>query len=364
MIPVYEPELSGNEEKYVLDAFRSGWISSRGPYVQKFERDFADFIGSSNPGIAVSNGTVALHLALVASGIGPGDEVLVPNFTYVACANAVMYVGATPVFFGSHASDLQPSLESAEKLITKKTRAIVLPHLYGGAADIKGFHKFALELGITLIEDCAEAIGTKVEGSHVGGWGDIATFSFFGNKTLTTGEGGMVIAKNPIEDALIRKIKNQGVSKPGGYHHDLIGFNYRMTNLQAAIGVAQIERADEIISKKQANHKIYIENLKEARGWKLLESNQGQSSYWMETILFDHEVNIPEIIEKFYAVGIETRPGFSNMVLLPMYAGAKFDSTSDMNLPKKVLNLPSSPKLTREQIKFVSRESLKICNQK
>ena len=362
MIPVYEPDLSGNEEKYLLDAFRSGWISSKGPYVDRFEKEFAEFIGSSSQGIAVSNGTVALHLALLAINVGPEDAVLVPDFTYVACANAVAYTGAEPIFFGSEAQDLQASLESARQSISPSTKAIILPHLYGAGADAIGFRQLADEFNLVLIEDCAEAIGTYVDGRHAGSWGNISTFSFFGNKTMTTGEGGMVFAKDLDIENSIRKYKNQGLSAPGSYHHDRIGYNYRMTNLQAAIGVAQLERIDQITAKKRANHELYVKGLGSHHGISLLEASRGVSSYWMETLLIDGEISAQHIIDQLKLNGVESRPGFTEMTSLPMYSKyeVKFSGTKEKN--SQIINLPSSPLLTAENIDYITSKLIEICN--
>jgi perosamine synthetase len=362
VIPVYEPDLSGNEEVYLLDAFRSGWISSKGSYVDRFEKEFAQFIGSSSQGIAVSNGTVALHLALLALDVGPEHDVLVPDFTYVACANAVAYTGANPIFFGSDVDDIQASLESARQSVTKNTRALILSHLYGAPADVIGFRKLADELNIFLIEDCAEAIGTYVDGRHAGSWGDVTTFSFFGNKTLTTGEGGMVFARETAIEESIRKYKNQGLSAPGSYHHDRIGYNYRMTNLQAAIGVAQLERADEIIKRKRDNHATYVENLGSHAGLRLLEPTRGISSYWMETLLIDLGISSQEIIEKLKLHGVESRPGFTEMTSLPMYTDSQVGPPGTKKRGSQIINLPSSPLLTKQDIEYVTEKLLEICH--
>lgn len=362
MIPVYEPDLTGNEERYLLDAFRSGWISSKGPFVDRFEREFASFVGSESPGISVSNGTVALHLALLGLGLGHHDEVLMPDFTYVACANAVSYTGATPVFFGSDEQDLQGSLASARLAVTDKTKAILLPHLYGAPADVVGFRSLADELKLFLIEDCAEAIGTYVDGRHVGAWGDVATFSFFGNKTLTTGEGGMVFTANQELATSMRKIKNQGLSAPGSYFHDRIGYNYRMTNLQAAIGVAQTERAAEIIEKKRTNHLLYLDGLRSHNELRLLEPKRGVSSYWMETLIFDLDMTPEHIIEALKSHGIESRPGFAEMSSLPMYRPISQKSGDDRLVGGRLINLPSSPLLTPENIQYICNAIVKICN--
>ena len=362
MIPVYEPDLNGNEEKYLLEAFRSGWISSKGGFIDRFEIEFANFIGFPSQGIAVSNGTVALHLALLGLGIKEGDEVLVPNFTYVACANAVTYTNAIPVFFGSNANDLQPNLESATFMLSKKTKAIIVPHMYGAAADIAAFKEFALENKIYLIEDCAEAIGTTIDGKHAGSWGDVSTFSFFGNKTLTTGEGGMVFSPHTKIAEKVRKLKGQGLARQGTYFHDVIGYNYRMTNLQAAIGVAQTERANDIISRKRSNHAKYKKFLAGNPDLKLLESTQGQSSYWMETLMFASDmISLERLIEVLREIGIETRPGFVDMTAMPMYCESKSDKRHRGMLGNHVMNLPSSPLLDEDQIQFISQNIIDQC---
>lgn len=353
MIPVYEPDLGLLEKKYVNEALDSGWISSKGAFLEKFENQFAEFIGYPQAGISVSNGTVALHLALMALGIGNEDEVLVPNFTYVACANAVIYVNATPVFFDSLHQDLQPSSESLEKLISKKTKAIILPHLYGAAADIKKFQNISEKYGIPLIEDCAEGIGTFVEGSHVGNFGDIATFSFFGNKTITTGEGGMIFANSPVLDAKIRKLKNQGLSAPGSYFHDVVGYNYRMTNIQAAIGLAQVERISEIVEAKRNNHNHYLRNLKQSPKMRLLETSQGTSSYWMETLIFDEPIRLNALSQFMYENGVETRPGFTGMKKLPMFMESPGEFQVSSTFENRILNLPSSSKLKETDVQLI-----------
>ena len=353
MIPVYEPDLGNLEKKYVNEALDSGWISSKGEFIERFETQFARFIGYKHAGISVSNGTVALHLALLALEVGREDEVLVPNFTYVACANAVTYVNATPIFFDSLDRDLQPSSESLEKLITKKTKAIILPHLYGAAADIEKFSKISEKYNIPIIEDCAEGIGTYVEGKHVGNFGDIATFSFFGNKTLTTGEGGMVFAKDISLDAVIRKLKNQGLSASGSYFHDVVGYNYRMTNIQAAIGLAQVERAPEILAAKKNNHNHYLSNLNQKMNMRLLETSQGISSFWIETLIFEEPVRLKLLSEFLYKNGVETRPGFSAMKKLPMFANNPGDVSVSSTFENRILNLPSSAKLKESDISLV-----------
>lgn len=355
MIPIYEPDLTELEFGYLREAFSSGWISSKGPFIDRFEEIFTSFVNHPNQGIAVSNGTVALHLALLASEIKPSDEILVPNFTYVASANAIRYVNATPVFFGSDEVDLQPSVASASAAITDRTRAIILPHLYGCAADVNGFLKLAEENGLLLIEDCAESIGTRLDGKHLGLWGSISTFSFFGNKTLTTGEGGMVFARDPAVAKKIRILKNQGLSQGGNYFHEVMGYNYRMTNLQAAIGCAQAERLETILGKKNQNHHLYKDYLENISTVRLLEPIRGVSSYWMETVILEDSRHMNKVRKDLMSKGIETRPGFTDMTDLSFYGQSMKSSTGIYGLGERVINLPSSPKLTEGDIELVTK---------
>lgn len=355
MIPIYEPDLTELEFGYLCEAFMSGWISSKGPFIDRFEETFTSFVGHPGQGVSVSNGTVALHLALLASEVEPGDEILVPNFTYVASANAIRYVNAIPVFFGSDEEDLQPSVTSARAAVTDKTRALILPHLYGCAADVNGFLKLAQEFGLLLIEDCAESIGTRLDGKHLGLLGDISTFSFFGNKTMTTGEGGMVFARDPAIEKKIRILKNQGLSRVGNYIHEVVGYNYRMTNLQAAIGCAQAERLDTILGKKNQNHQIYREYLENISTIRLLEGIRGTSSYWMETVILEDSRDVNRVRQDLMSKGIETRPGFTDMTSLSFYAQSAKSSIGKYELGERVINLPSSSKLTESDIELVAK---------
>ena len=255
-LPVYRPDLSGNERAYVLDCVDSSWISSIGVYIERFEAAVADVTGAQHA-ISVSNGTVALHLALHCLDIGPGDEVIVPTFTYIASVNTIAQTGATPVFAESGVHDWLVDPADIERRITPRTKAIMVVHLYGAACDMARIMEIASRHGLKVIEDCAEALGTTIDGRHVGTFGDLGTFSFFGNKTVTTGEGGMVIAGNDELAARLRMTKGQGQSLTRRYWHEVIGFNYRMTNIAAAIGLGQIERLEAILERKHAIAETY-----------------------------------------------------------------------------------------------------------
>ncbi len=254
--PVSETNLNGNELKYVTDAVSSSWISSNGKYIDLFENEFANYLGVKHA-IAVSNGTVAIHLALLALNIGKGDEVIVPNLTYIATANAVSYVNATPVFADSEADTWNINPECIEKLITPKTKAIIPVHLYGNPCNMDKIATIAKNHNLYIIEDAAEAIGSQYHGKKTGSFGLISTFSFYGNKTITTGEGGMVATNDDELASKIRLFKGQGMSFTKRYWFDVIGYNYRMTNMQAAIGHAQMERINDLVNAKRQNARHY-----------------------------------------------------------------------------------------------------------
>ena len=282
--PVYRPTLSGNEKKHVLECMESTWISSKGKFVNQFEEEFSKFLGIKYSA-AVSNGTVALHVALLALGIGAGDDVIVPSFTYIASVNAIYYTGATPVFVDSEIESLQMDPKDVEKKITKKTKAVMVVHLYGHPCNMDKLKTICLKKNVFLIEDCAESFGSKFNDIYTGKFGDIATFSFFGNKTITTGEGGMVVTDNKELYEKVFHLKGQGLATGKEYYHDIVGYNYRMTNICAAIGCAQLERADEIIKKKRQIAEWYNELLQDLP--LKLHTSVGPvfHTYWMITII-------------------------------------------------------------------------------
>ena len=255
-IPVMEPFLGGNELAYVADCIQSGWISSKGIYVTRFEDDVAKFCEASHA-LAVSNGTTALHLALEALGIGPGDEVIVPDFTFAASINSVLYTGATPVIVDIEPETWTISIPEIEKAITPKTKAIMPVHIYGHPCDMDKIMALAKKHNLLVVEDCAEALGSTYRGKPVGAFGDAASFSFFGNKVITTGEGGMVIFQKKEHYELARVLRDHGMNPQKRYWHDVVGYNYRMTNLQAAIGVAQMEQIGTFLNKRKEMAKAY-----------------------------------------------------------------------------------------------------------
>lgn len=350
--PVYQPSLTGNEKKYVDECLDSTWISSKGKFIGKFEDDFAKFIGVDYA-TSVCNGTVAVHLALVALGIGAGDEVIVPTFTYIASANPVLVVNAKPIFVDSLADTWQMDPKDIEAKITDKTKAIVVVHLYGHPCDMDSIMAIAKKHNLYVIEDCAEAIGSKYKGKTVGSFGDIGCFSFFGNKTMTCGEGGMVVTSDAMLADRLRRYKNQGNAKYREYWNDILGFNYRMTNIQAAIGLAQLEQVETFIQKKRQIANWYMEELKDYPLEFNKESKDVFHTYWMVSCLVE-KADMRDSLREFLKLnGVETRPTFYPIHTMPVYVHefSKHKVAEDIAL--RGMNLPSYPALTQEDVKAI-----------
>ena len=355
MIPVYQPSLIGNEKKYVNECLDTSWISSKGKFVSQFEENFSQYVGSKYA-VSVSNGTVALHLALLALGISSSDEVIVPTLTYIASVNAISYVGAQPIFVDSLESTWQIDSNDLERRITPKTRAIMVVHLYGCACDMDKILSIAEKYNLLVIEDCAEALGTFYKGKHVGLFGNISTFSFFGNKTITTGEGGMVITNDPILSDRAVHFKGQGLVANREYWHDVIGYNYRMTNICAAIGLAQLERVEEILIKKRKIAEFYRKNLEGLPLNFHKEPDDVIHSYWMCTISLE-DSNKRDLLRKHLLEnGVETRPTFYPVHTMPMYSTHPQIFTVAEKIGRSGINLPSWPDLTQKQLTLIVSE--------
>lgn len=350
--PVYQPSIQGNEKKYVLDCLDSTWISSKGKYINEFEDQFAQKIGSKHAA-AVSNGTVALHVALVALGIGAGDEIIVPSFTYIASVNAITYTGAKAVFVDSKMDSWQMCTEDILKKITPKTKAIMAVHLYGSACDMDAIVKIAKDHSLFLVEDCAESFGTYYKNIHTGNFGDIASFSFFGNKTITTGEGGMVTTNNLDLHEKVMHYKGQGLAKNREYWHDVIGFNYRMTNICAAIGLAQLEQADTFIEKKIQIANWYKKYISSANVYFQEEKEHIKNSYWMCSVVVKDEKHRDSLRTFLKEKGIETRPFFHPAHIMPIYFEDKSYPIAE-SLSKQGINIPSYPQLEQFDIEYIS----------
>ncbi len=351
-IPVYKPSLVGNEKEYVLDCVESGWISWKGKYVPRFEEEFSSYIGMQH-GVGVFNGTVSLHLAMLALGIGPEDEVIVPSFTYIASVNAITYVGATPVFVDSRPDTWQVDVEDVKKKITSKTRAIIAVHLYGHPCDMDELLIICKQNDLFLVEDCAEAIGSEYKGRKVGSFGDISCFSFFGNKTITTGEGGMLLTNDmAIYDRAMR-IKDQGNAKYRMYWSDIVGYNFRMTNIQAAIGCAQLENVDKFINRKIEIGEKYRDGLVGLPLKTLEPIGDVKHTYWMCCIILDDASHRDKLRNYLSEKGIETRPTFYPAHTMPMYSAKYRKCQNAEYISYRGINLPSFPSISDEEIDYV-----------
>ena len=352
---LYEPITGRDEKKFVNDCLNSNWISSKGKYIKKFEKRFSNFI-KIKYSITVSNGTAALHLALLALNIKKKDEVIVPTFTYISPVNAIKYIGAKVKFIDSKLKTWQIDETKLEKMITKKTRAVIVPHLYGQVSEIKKISKICRQKKIFLIEDCAEAFGCYYGKKHLGIFGDISTFSFFGSKTITTGEGGMVVTNNKKLADKIFKLKMVGVVKNRYYWHDIIGYNYRMTNICAAIGLGQLKKAKNILIKKRKVFKNYYSFLKNAKLQISKEIKNTKSSYWLINIFLANK-KIRDGLAKYLKKNkIETRNTFNLVHKMPMYfkKSQKNLFPNAQILSNTGLSLPSGPNLSKLEIRKIS----------
>jgi len=315
MIPIYKPSITDLEKKYVNDCLDTGWISANGSYVTEFEEAFAEYVNSKHA-LTTCNGTLAIHLALMVLGIEEGDEVIVPTFTYIASVNPIKYCGATPVFVDSSRSSWQINPNDVRKKITDKTKAIMVVHLYGQPSEMTEINKIAQEYDLFVIEDCAEAFGSYYKHQHVGTFGDIGTFSFFGNKTITSGEGGMLSFNNETLYQRAVHIKGQGLAKHRQYWHDIIGTNFRMTNIACAIGKAQF---------------VYF------------DCNEKQRDLFRDSLKKD---------------GIDTRPLFYPVHTMPMYSKKYENHPVAENISRRGFNIPSYPDLTEEELSYITENIL------
>lgn len=320
MIPVNAPLIGGKELKYVENCVKSGWISSKGEYIERFEREFADFCGMKY-GVSATSGTAALHLALSSLGVTKGDEVIIPTFTMIATAYAVLYTGAKPVFVDCENETWNMDPAKVEKLITKKTKAILPVHIYGHPVDMDPILKLAKKYGLLVIEDAAEAHGAEYKGKRCGAFGDINCFSFYANKIITTGEGGMVVTDNKRYAEKARLLKDLAHSPKKRFLHTELAYNYRMTNMQAALGLAQLGEAGNFIKKKRHIADLYYDNLKNVAGLRLpVEKDWAKSVYWMYAVLIEKEFgpSREEVMKRLLEEGVETRSFFVPMHRQPI----------------------------------------------
>ncbi len=358
MIPLSIPHLCGNEWKYIKECLDTNWVSSAGKFVDLFEEKFREFIKAEKT-VVTMNGTSALHLALMASGIKPGDEVIVPSLTFISPVNAIRYVGAEPVFADVCRDTYVMDVNRLEELITPKTRAVLPVHIYGHPVDMDPLMDISKKYGLTVIEDATESLGSTYNGKHTGTIGHMGCFSFNGNKLMTTGAGGMLATNERSLGDYIKYLSNQTktVTENGSFYHEEIGYNYRMPNILAAMGLAQLENIDDFIGIKKKNAMQYGRLLKDVKGITLpTRKAWAENVNWLYSILVedDYHIDRDSLIKEFRAKGIETRPFFMPVHTMPPYRRCRRgDLCVTQDIAQRGVNLPSSVSLTEEQIKYI-----------
>lgn len=356
MIPVYEPVLKGNEKKYVMDALDKNWISAFGDYNKKFENAFASYCGVKY-GVTVTSGTSALHIAVASLKIGKGDEVIMPDFSMIAPALAVAYQGARPVFVDAEPLAWTIDVNKIEEKITKNTKAIIPVHIYGHPCDMDPIMRLAKKYNLYVIEDAAEAHGALYKGKKAGSFGIINAFSFYTNKIITTGEGGMVVTNDEKLAERSRWLMNFCFDRERRYFHEEIGFKYPMTNIQAAIGLAQLEYVEETIRRKREIAHNYNRLLKDVHGITLPhESKDVRNVYWMYGILIEDDFGVSrdKVKELLFKNGIDTRFFFVGMHKQPPFR-AKGNFPVSESIEKKGIYIPCSPNITQQQMEYVAQ---------
>jgi perosamine synthetase len=365
-IPVNQPCLDGNEKKYLVECIDTGWISSEGPFVQRLEEGMARRVGRQF-GIAVCNGSVALDVAVAALGLGPGDEVILPTLTIISCAAAIIRAGAKPVVVDSDPLSWNMDVSQIEAKITQRTKAIMVVHIYGLPVDMTSVLELAQKHGLMIIEDAAEAIGQKYDGHACGSFGNISTFSFYPNKHITTGEGGMVLTNDSTVAERCRSLRNLCFQKRRFVHEEL-GWNARMSNVQAALGVAQLERLDDFVARKHAIGRRYAQLLKGAAGLHLplAETEYAENIYWVFGVVLKGEIDFDasEAMKRLASKGVGTRPFFWPMHEQPVFRKmGLFNGESypvAEGLARRGFYVPSGLAITDEQIERTSAAVLSV----
>lgn len=355
-ISIANPVFNGNEKKYLMECIDTGWVSANGRFIKEFEQKFAEYCGTKYA-IACCNGTVTLHLIMLGLGIQPGDEVIMPTLTYIATANAVRYCGATPVFVDSEEGTFNMDPKKLEEKITDRTKAIMPVHLYGLAANMEAIMEIADRHGIPVIEDAAEAHGAEIHGKRVGSFGLASSFSFFGNKIITCGEGGAIVTNDEKLYERMKLLKGQAVSPEKRYWHVDVGYNYRMTNMQAAIGLGQLENIDWHIAQRKRVADLYQKYLGGFEKYvKLQEVPEGfKSVYWMSNVVLQDAVEKErdDVMKEMEACNIEMRPVFYPMHIMPPYYDADASYPVAEKIAARGISLPSHAMLQEEDVKYV-----------
>ncbi|MBN2254076.1 MAG: DegT/DnrJ/EryC1/StrS family aminotransferase [Deltaproteobacteria bacterium] len=366
-IPVNEPLLRGNERRYLAECIDTGWISSEGPFVDKFEKQFSEYVGSRY-GTAVCNGSAALDIAVAALNIGPGDEVILPTFTIISCAAAIVRRGAKPVLVDSDPHTWNMAVEHIERKITKKTKAIMAVHIYGLPVDMDPIKELADRYGLKIIEDAAEAIGQTYKGRKCGSFGDVSVFSFYPNKHITTGEGGMVITDDECLVQRCRSLRNLCFQPGRRFVHNELGWNYRMSNIQAAVGVAQFEQLERHIERKREIGHLYDELLKDTPGIQLplAKTDYAENIYWVYGIVLDEAIcgDAGEVMRRLAERKVGTRPFFWSMHEQPVFGAMGLFSGESYPVAERIARrgfyIPSGLALTDGQIRYVAEMTREV----
>ena len=366
-IPVNEPLLNGNEKKYLLDCLETGWISSEGPFVKEFEKKFAARVNRKH-GIAVCNGTAALDAAIEALGVGPGDEVIMPTFTIISCISQVVRSGAKPILVDSDPITWNMDVSQIEAKITERTKVIMVVHMYGLPVDIDPVLDLAKNRGLKVLEDAAQMIGQTYKGQPCGSFGDISTFSFYPNKNITTGEGGMIVTNDDDLAEDCRSLRNLCFQTNKRFVHERMGWNLRMTNLQAALGLAQLERLDEFVRRKREMGRLYTEFFSETPGIELplQHTDFAENIYWVYGLVLHDSLgmNAEEAMKRLAGTGIGTRPFFFPMHQQPvlrrmgLFEGETYPVAE--RLYKQGFYVPSGLALKDEQLERCAETVSKI----
>jgi perosamine synthetase len=371
IIPLSEPEISGNEWRYIKECLDTGWVSSAGSYVTRFEDMTAGYVGTKYA-VATVNGTSALHVSLIVSGVQPGDEVIVPTLTFIAPVNTVKYCGAEPVFMDCNVDNLCVDVQKISDFIdsgcelrkdghiynkatNRRVKAIIPVHVFGHPVDMDALMKICNKSNIDIIEDATESLGSEYKEKKTGSFGKIGCFSFNGNKIITTGGGGMVVTDDKDIADRIRHLSTQAKKDPFEYDHDDIGYNYRLTNIQAAMGVAQMERLQEFISTKRKNAVIYSELLSNLEGIKFLwESQNVKSNFWFYTIKV-HREHRKKLIKYLLSKNIQVRPIWKLIHILPMYKNCQsYLIDNAIEAYDSCINIPCSVTIKQEDIEYIA----------
>ena len=359
-IPIAEPLFFGNEKKYLKDCINSTWISSQGSYIEKFEKALAEYHNLEHA-IVTTNCTSSLHLSLKALGIKERHEVICPDLTFIALANMIVLSGAELVLIDVDKTTLTIDPSLIERKITNKTKAIIVVHQFGHAAHMEEVLSISEKYNLKIIEDNAESIGARYKGKLLGTFGDLSTYSFFGNKILTTGEGGAILTNNPELALKCRELRDHGMNHMKKYHHTDLGFNYRMTNMQAAIGLAQMENIDEILNLRRQQMDLYYDELSSTKGITVREFEDWcEPVHWLMTLTLDKAYDRDDFLDYMESKGIDCR-----QMINPVHQAEHFkdnysadDFINSINLSKQSVHLPSGLGLTKKEISYIS-ESLK-----